>query len=158
MVQKLTSAQERTWRPYIEASLRLETTLDERLRATTGLTLMDYHLLRLLSDAPQQQLRMSELADRMVFSRSRTTYQITSMAKRGLVAREPVPEDGRGYRAALTATGMQALRAAAPLHTDAVRELFFDHIHPDELACIERVFTRLHQLNPNTTSQDDIGA
>ncbi|MCG7606658.1 MULTISPECIES: MarR family winged helix-turn-helix transcriptional regulator [Mycobacterium] len=141
----LSAAQQRAWRPYIEASLRLETKLDERLRETTGLTLMDYHLLMLLSEAPHHRLRMSELADKMVFSRSRITYQITSMTKRGLVLREPAPEDGRGHRAVLTATGMDTLRQAAPLHSESVRELFFDHIRPGELDCIEGVFTRLHQ-------------
>ncbi len=149
MTRKLTTAEARTWKPYIESSLRLETLLDERLRETTGLTLMDYHLLMLLSAAPDHRLRMSELAEKMVFSRSRITYQITSMTNRGLVLREPVPEDRRGYRAVLTATGADALRAAVPLHSESVRELFFDHIRPDELDCIERVFTRLHDRLQN---------
>lgn len=140
----LSIAEARTWRPYIESSLRLETLLDERLREATGLSLMDYHLLMLLSAAPDHRLRMSELAEKMVFSRSRITYQINSMTKRGLVLREPVPEDRRGYRAVLTASGAEVLRDAMPLHSESVRELFFDHIRPDELDCIERVFTRLH--------------
>ncbi len=106
---------------------------------------MDYHVLMLLSEAPQHRLRMSELADKMVFSRSRITYQITSMTKRGLVLREPVPEDRRGHRAVLTASGMDTLRQAVPLHTQSVRELFFDHIRPDELDCVEKVFNRLHR-------------
>jgi len=55
------------------ASVRLETWLDEGLRADNGLTLTDYHLLLLLAEAPRHRLRMSELADRMVFSRSRIT-------------------------------------------------------------------------------------
>ncbi|WP_029106391.1 MarR family transcriptional regulator [Mycobacterium sp. URHD0025] len=145
MARKLSTAQERAWRPYIEASLRLETKLDERLREATGLTLMDYHVLMLLSEAPQHRLRMSELADKMVFSRSRITYQITSMTKRGLVLREPVPEDRRGHRAVLTASGMDTLRQAVPLHTQSVRELFFDHIRADELDCVETVFDRIHR-------------
>ncbi|OMC28676.1 MarR family transcriptional regulator [Mycobacterium sp. GA-1841] len=147
MARQLTRAEERAWRPYIESSLRLETVLDERLRESTGLTLMDYHLLMLLAAAPDHRLRMSELAEKMVFSRSRITYQINSMTKRGLVLREPVPEDGRGYRAVLTATGAEALGEAAPRHTESVRQLFFDHIEPDELACLERVFTRLYNLS-----------
>lgn len=155
MARSLSGAEERAWRPYIEASLRLETTLDERLRQSTGLTLMDYHLLMLLADAPQHRLRMSELADKMMFSRSRITYQITSMAKRGLVVREPVPEDRRGYRAVLTASGMDALREAVPLHTESIRELFFDHIRPDELSCVEHVFSRLHHyLESHDRKQD----
>ncbi|MEW2479179.1 MarR family transcriptional regulator [Mycobacterium sp. NPDC049093] len=140
----LSTAEARTWRPYIESSLRLETLLDERLREATGLSLMDYHLLMLLAAASDHRLRMSELAEKMVFSRSRITYQINSMTKRGLVLREPVPEDRRGYRAVLTASGAEVLREAMPLHAASVRELFFDHIRPDELDCIERVFTRLH--------------
>lgn len=144
MARTLSTAEERAWRPYIESSLRLETLLDERLREATNLTLIDYHLLMMLANATDQRLRMSELAEKMVFSRSRITYQINSMTKRGLVLREPVPEDRRGYRAVLTATGAEALRLAVPLHSESVRELFFDQIEPDELDCIERVFTRLH--------------
>jgi DNA-binding MarR family transcriptional regulator len=143
MAGRLSAAEERAWAPFIEASLRLETGLDELLREGTGLTLIDYHLLMLLSHAPRHRLRMSELADRMVFSRSRITYQVNSMTKRGLVLREPTPEDGRGFRAVLTATGVDALARAAPLHAEYVRELFLDHIEPDELHCLETIFTRL---------------
>ncbi|WKG03843.1 MarR family winged helix-turn-helix transcriptional regulator [Mycolicibacterium sp. HK-90] len=145
MAAQLSAGEAQTWRPYIEYSVRLETLLDERLREATGLSLIDYHLLMLLNDAAEHRLRMSEIAEKMVFSRSRITYQINSMAKRGLVLREPVPEDGRGYRAVLTATGVEVLRTAMPLHSESVRELFFDHIRPDELDCVTRVFTRLDQ-------------
>jgi len=64
----------------------------------------------------------------------------------------PAPDDGRGYRAVLTATGFQALRQAAPYHAQSVRELFLNHVHDDELPCIERVFTRLrsHLENDGT--------
>ena len=155
MTRTLSPAEVRTWRPYIESSLRLETLLDERLRETTGLSLMDYHLLMLLAAAPDRRLRMSELADKMVFSRSRITYQINSMTKRGLVLREPVPEDRRGYRAVLTASGADVLRDAMPMHAESIRELFFDHIRPDELDCIERVFTRLHDTLQHHDPQPD---
>ncbi len=156
MVRKLSTAEERAWRPYIESSLRLETMLDERLREATDLSLIDYHLLMMLANATDHRLRMSELAEKMVFSRSRITYQINSMTKRGLVLREPVPEDRRGYRAVLTATGADALRVAVPLHSESVHELFFDHIRPDELDCVERVFTRLHtHLQTDLLQHDD---
>ncbi|CDO30747.1 MarR family winged helix-turn-helix transcriptional regulator [Mycolicibacterium porcinum] len=157
MARKLSSAQEQAWRPYIESSLRLETLLDERLKAATNLTLIDYHLLTMLANATDHRLRMSELAEKMVFSRSRITYQINSMTKRGLVLREPVPEDRRGYRAVLTATGAEALRIAVPLHSESVRELFFDHIKPDELDCVEKVFTRLHANLAQADQQPDDG-
>lgn len=85
---------------------------------------------------------MSELADRMVFSRSRITYQVSSMTKRGLAVREPDPDDGRGSRAVLTATGLEALQRPTPGHAASVRKLFFGNINDDALACVERVFTR----------------
>ncbi|RMI32993.1 MarR family winged helix-turn-helix transcriptional regulator [Nocardia stercoris] len=131
------------WRAYIEASLRLETVLDETLRASTGLTLIDYHMLLLLREAPSHRLRMSELADRMVFSRSRVTYQVNSMAKRGLVVREPAPDDGRGAVAVLTATGLESFLNAVPHHSATIRALFLDDLDPAELAVLGRVFTRL---------------
>ncbi|GFG86254.1 MarR family winged helix-turn-helix transcriptional regulator [Mycolicibacter algericus] len=143
MRSELSGPEQRGWGAYIQASIRLQTRLDETLRDRSDLTLIDYHLLRLLAEAPQQRLRMRELADRMVFSRSRITYQITSMEKRGLVAREAAPDDGRGYRAVLTAAGRKSLRDAAPAHAGMVRELFLDDLAADELACVERIFTRL---------------
>ncbi|KXF53505.1 MarR family transcriptional regulator [Rhodococcus sp. SC4] len=148
MRSELTERQRRAWRVYIEGSLRLETRLDEALRAATGLSMIDYHVLLLLSEAPEQRLRMSEIAARMVFSRSRITYQIGSMAKRGLVAREPAPDDGRGSRAVLTASGLRALQEAAPPHARSARELFLDDLDPTELDCIERVFSRLNERLP----------
>lgn len=159
MARTLSAAQERAWVPYIESSLRLETLLDERLRESTGLTLIDYHLLMLLTAATEHRLRMSELAEKMVFSRSRITYQINSMVKRGLVLREPVPEDRRGYRAVLTATGADALRNAMPMHAESVHELFLDHLSPDEIGCVEKIFTRLrdnlHESPRDSPHTDD---
>lgn len=140
---ELRADQVQAWRAYLEGSVRLETCVDAALRASSGLSLIDYHLLLLLREAPQHRLRMSELADRMVFSRSRITYQVNSMIKRGLLTREPAPGDGRGYRAVLTATGLETFLAAAPDHARTVRELFLDELTEDELACLGRIFTRI---------------
>ena len=143
MVEWLDDRQARAWRTYIDASVRLETRLDEGLVATSGLSLIDYHLLVLLSEAEGQRLRMGQLADRLVFSPSRLTYQVSSMERRGLVLRERAPEDRRGTRAVLTATGLHALQAAAPHHRRAIRELWLDDLDAAELECLTRVFDRL---------------
>ena len=145
MSEGLSDGRRRSWRAYIEGSLRLITQLDDELRQTTGLTLADYHVLVLLSDVPERRLRMGELAERMVFSPSRLTYQISSMEKRGLVARESCPEDRRGSLAVLTAKGLQALRDSAPEHLASVRRHFLDDFDDDEVAFLGRVFTRLGQ-------------
>lgn len=136
-------AHERAWRTYIEASVRLQTRLDDDLQATSGLTLLDYHLLLLLAEAPGQRLRMGELARRMVFSPSRLTYQVGSMERRGFVVREPDPDDRRGTRAVLTASGLETFREAAPHHRRAVHRLWIEDLADDELACLTRVFGRL---------------
>src|SRR4051812_29838029 len=133
MADPLTETEQRAWRTFIESSWALHTRLEDELRAQTGLSMNDYHVLVVLSEAPERRLRMGELAGRMVFSPSRVTYQINSMVKRGLVRRQSCPDDGRGQEAVLTDEGMAALTAAAPLHLSTVRESFIDHLDPEEL-------------------------
>jgi len=143
MAQPLTATQQVAWRAFIESSWALHTRLEDDLRATTGLSMSDYHVLVVLSEAPEHRLRMGELASRLVFSPSRCTYQITSMIKRGLVRKQSCSDDGRGQEAVLTDAGLAALTAAAPLHLATVRETFIDDLDDAEIATITRVFGRL---------------
>jgi DNA-binding MarR family transcriptional regulator len=145
MAAPLNDAEQRAWRTFIESSWALHTRLEDELHATTGLSMNDYHVLVVLSEAPDRRLRMGELAGRLVFSPSRVTYQINSMVKRGLVRKQPCAEDGRGQEAVLTDEGLDALRAAAPLHLVTVRESFIDHVEPGELEVIARVFDRIRK-------------
>jgi DNA-binding MarR family transcriptional regulator len=145
MADPLTETQQQAWRTFIESSWALHTHLEDELRAATGLSMNDYHVLVVLSEAPGRRLRMGELAGRMVFSPSRVTYQINSMVKRGLVRKQPCPEDGRGQEAVLTDDGMAALEAAAPLHLITVRDRFIDRLDPDELAVVARVFDKVRK-------------
>ncbi|MFD0785992.1 MarR family winged helix-turn-helix transcriptional regulator [Micromonospora azadirachtae] len=143
MTESLDSSRLAAWRAYIESSQRLFTQLEEDLRADSDLSFADYHVLVLLSEAPGQRLRMGELASRLVFSPSRLTYQISSMQRRGLVSREPCPGDRRGSQAVLTATGLLAVREAAPHHLVSVRTHLMDDLDDDEVACLTRIFERL---------------
>ena len=145
MAEPLTDDEQRAWRTFIESSWALHTRLEDDLRAQTGLSMNDYHVLVVLSEAPERRLRMGELAGRLVFSPSRITYQINSMVKRGLVRKQPCPEDGRGQEAVLTDEGMAALEAAAPLHLITVRDRFIDRLDPDELEVIHRVFDKVRK-------------
>ncbi|WP_406043470.1 MarR family transcriptional regulator [Micromonospora sp. NBC_00898] len=142
MTESLDPVRMACWRAYIEASQRLFTQIEEDLRADE-LSFADYHVLVLLSEAPGQRLRMGELAGRLVFSPSRLTYQITSMQKRGLVAKESCPGDRRGSEAVLTAAGLLTLRDAAPHHLASVRAHLMDDLDDAEVACLTRVFERL---------------
>ena len=145
MAEPLTDAQQTCWRTFIESSWALHTRLEDELRAATGLSMADYHVMVVLSEAPGHRLRMGELAGRLVFSPSRLTYHISSMVKRGLVRKQACPDDGRGQEAVLTGTGLAALEAAAPMHLKTVRDSFIDHVDDAELAVIGRVFARIRK-------------
>jgi DNA-binding MarR family transcriptional regulator len=145
MADPLTESEQLTWRTFIESSWALHTHLEDDLRAQTGLSMNDYHVMVTLSEAPDHRLRMGELASRLVFSPSRITYQISSMVRRGLVRKQPCPEDGRGQEAVLTDEGLAALEAAAPMHLVTVRDSFIDRLDPDELAVIARVFSKVRK-------------
>ncbi|GIE33145.1 MarR family transcriptional regulator [Actinoplanes italicus] len=146
MAEPLTGTQLAHWRTFIESSWALHTRLEEELRAATGLSMNDYHVLVALADAPDRRIRMGELANRLVLSPSRITYQISSMVKRGLVSKESCPEDGRGQEAVLTEEGLATLRAAAPSHLETVRESFIDHLDDEELAVIGHVFAKIRKV------------
>ncbi|MDT4992492.1 MAG: hypothetical protein QOH97_2384 [Actinoplanes sp.] len=143
MAEPLNDTQQACWRAFIESSWALHNRLEDDLRAATGLSMADYHVLVTLSEAPRRQFRMGELAGRLVFSPSRATYQISSMSKRGLVRKQPCSADGRGQEVVLTDAGLAALVAAAPLHLATVRESFIDDLDAAELAVITSVFARL---------------
>ena len=150
MTEPLSSTQQAAWRAFVESSWALHTRIEDELRAATGLSMSDYHVMVVLSEAAGHRLRMGELADRLVFSPSRCTYQISSMVKRGLVRKQSCADDGRGQEAVLTEAGLAALTAAAPLHLATVRETFIDDLDDAELAIITRVFGR---LGPRLRSQ-----
>ncbi|MFC4016833.1 MarR family winged helix-turn-helix transcriptional regulator [Micromonospora sp. GCM10011542] len=143
MTESLDPGRLAAWRAYIEASQRLFTQIEEDLRSRADLSFADYHVLVLLSEAPGQRLRMGELAGRLVFSPSRLTYQISSMQRRGLVARQACPDDRRGSEAVLTAAGLLTLRETAPHHLASVRTHLMDDLDDAEVACLTRVFERL---------------
>ena len=145
MAAPLSDTQQAFWRTFIESSWALHTRLEDELRAATGLSMADYHVMVVLSEAPEHRLRMGELAGRLVFSPSRLTYHISSMVKRGLVRKQACPEDGRGQEAVLADAGVAALEAAAPMHLKTVRDSFIDHLDDEELAVIGRVFARIRK-------------
>ena len=150
MAEPLSDVEQQAWRTFLETSWALHTHLEDELRAGTGLSLNDYHVMVVLSEAPDRRLRMGELAGRLVFSPSRVTYQISSMVKRGLVRKQACADDGRGQEAVLTDDGMAALEAAAPLHLVTVRDSFIDLLEPGELAVIARVFERVRSSTKPT--------
>lgn len=131
------------WQVFIETSARLQTLLDQDLRASTGMDLADYQVLMLLYDAPSRRLRMRDISERLVFSTSRLSYQIDSLARRGWLCRERAAEDGRGSYAALTPAGLTVFRAAARHHTRCVDRLFTDALTASDGPALRDIMTRL---------------
>ena len=124
----------KAWRNYIIASRRLLEALDVDL-VGHDLSMPDYEILAQLSDAPDRRMRMSELADIAMLSRSRLSHRMKVMETAGWVRREACPNDKRGYFAVMTAKGWKAIVAAAPDHVESVRKRFIDHLSkPDQVA------------------------
>ncbi len=83
-----------------------------------------------LGDAAGQRLRMGELADRLLLSRSGITRLVDRLERQGLIARERCTDDGRGFFALLTGSGRAMLAAARPDHLAGVRRHFVDRLEP----------------------------
>ena len=126
----LDPAEMKAWLAFLEVSHLLERAIEQQLRQDAGLSHAQYEILSRLGAADGGQLRMSELADVIVVSRSGLTYQITQLEKAGLVHRERCPSDERGILAILAPAGRDALTRAAPGHLRVVRENLIDALTP----------------------------
>ncbi|MER8104442.1 MarR family winged helix-turn-helix transcriptional regulator [Kitasatospora sp. NPDC059811] len=124
------------WRGFVVASNLLNRRLERQLKEDSGLSHQQYEILVHLSAAPAHALRMTELADKLVTSKSGLTYQVTQLERMGLVARRSCPSDVRGVIAELTDQGRESLRQAAPGHVALVRELLIDVLTREQLAVL----------------------
>src|SRR5512142_299455 len=128
----LDAEEQKAWRAWLFSSLLLQDVLDRELVHATGISHAYYEILVQLSEAPERRLRMSELADRSLSSRSRLSHAVSRLEERGWVRRETCPQDGRGQFAVLTDEGFAALEAAAPIHVEGVRTHLFEQLSPEQ--------------------------
>ncbi|MDO5499033.1 MAG: MarR family transcriptional regulator [Propionibacteriaceae bacterium] len=135
----LTQEQQLVWRDWLSVQARLMAALNRQLQADHDLSLQDFEVLVHLSEAPEERLRLSALAERLRWEQSRLSHHLTRMTKRDLVRREPCPDDARGSFACLTETGRGRLEAAAPSHAATVRALLFAPLSSDQLEAFARV-------------------
>ena len=129
----LTAAEQRVWRSFIAATHMLTERLDQELTRDSGMPHTYYEVLVRLSEVPDRRLRMSELADRSMSSRSRLSHAVARLEENGWVRREVCPTDRRGQVAVLTDAGFAALEAAAPGHVEGVRTHLFDALTPQQV-------------------------
>lgn len=143
MTRWLSDDEQASWRAWIAASLLLPDRLSRDLQEQSGISLPDYEILVYLSEAPEKRLRMSELADRTLSSRSRLSHQVDRLTDAGLVDRQPCSDDRRGYFAVLTPRGWDFLVQTAPVHVESVREHLVDVLTPEEFAEFGRLCAKV---------------
>src|SRR5215831_18831982 len=131
------------WRAFVEAYTAVMDLLERELTERRGISLTWYDALLQLSEAPGNRMRMSELADSIVISRSGFSRAARRMEEAGLIARQPSPEDGRGAYVVLTDHGRRVFRRAAAVHLRGVSEHFLRHLTDEEAAAMESALRRI---------------
>jgi len=138
------------WRGLLRAHSALVHDLDAELRATHDLSLHEYEVLLVLAQAPENRMRMSDLAVSVILSQSGLTRLVDRLAQAGSVERTPCPADRRGLNAELTAAGRTRLEQARPTHLAGVHGSFLDRFDEAELGVLAGFWER---VLPGATSE-----
>ena len=139
----LSTTEMTAWRTFLRAHATVLRRLEAELVAEHDLPLASYDVLVQLSEAPGQRLRMTELADLVLLSRSGLTRLVDRLERDGLVERQACPQDARGTHAVLTAAGLARLRAAWPTHLRGVAEHVTGRLSPDEVGVLTALLGKL---------------
>jgi DNA-binding MarR family transcriptional regulator len=130
--ETLTARQQRAWLAYMRVQLRLTYEMNRQLQADSNLSLSDYDVLNALRYSPGGRMRITGLAARIGWERSRLSHHARRLENRGLVECRLAPSDRRATEMTLTDKGWDQITFASHGHIDLVRQLFFDGL-PDEL-------------------------
>ena len=139
----LTASEQIAWRTFLRAHATIVRRLEADLLQEHDLPLASYDVLVQLSEAPGRGLRMTELADRVLLSRSGLTRLVDRLVREGLVTREAAPDDARGTLAVLTDTGFDRLRGAWPTHLRGVVELVTGRLTASEVVRLGALLAKL---------------
>lgn len=143
MNSELAPAQKRAWIAFFVAHGRLTKRIDEDLAAANCVSLDVYDVLLALEEAPDHRMRMSDLAEKVLFSRSGVTRLVDRLEKLGYIRRVRCPMDRRACHAMLTPEGLAAREAAWPVYRKAIADYFAVHVNEEEAAVIADVFRRM---------------
>lgn len=153
----LDDEQQRTWRAWLAVSELVPRALDAQLQRDAGISHAAYVVLAMLSEAPGQSRRMSDLARRANQSQSRLSHTVARLEDRGWVRRERSADDGRGSLAVLTDSGWDVVRSVAPGHVDAVREAMFAPLTPEQTRVLgDAMGAILERLDPDRSLRIDL--
>ncbi|MCO5314865.1 MAG: MarR family transcriptional regulator [Solirubrobacterales bacterium] len=131
------------WRGLLEVHAAVTRELDAQMHAAHGMSLSTYEVLMFLADAPERRLRMAEISDRALLSRSGCTRLVDRLVDLGYVSRCSAESDGRGLYAQLTESGASALAAARKTHRQGVRERYLDRLTAADQRELAGIWTRL---------------
>jgi DNA-binding MarR family transcriptional regulator len=126
-----------------EVSSLLEHAVEQQLRVDGGLTGPQFQILARLHDAPDERLRMTDVADSMVYSRSGLTYQAGQLEKAGLISRSPGEDDERSVMVTLTAAGRERLAKVLPGHVEVVQQLLLTALSRKDITTITEVLGKV---------------
>jgi DNA-binding MarR family transcriptional regulator len=142
-VPELTPAELAVWRGFLRVYAALAKQLDAELDRTHGLPLSSYEVLINLQSAPGRRLRMADLADRALLSRTGMSRLVDRLERQGLLQRDTCASDARGCFAVLTDEGEALLAKARPTHLDGVRARFLAHLEPEDCERLSGLWERI---------------
>ena len=154
-VQGLNQAQMHAWLRFVAVVELVPGLLDSQLQRDSALSHFEYYVLAMLSEAPDQTLRMTGLSSMTNSSLPRLSHVVRRLEDRGLVRRTPCPSDRRATNASLTEEGWAVVQAAAPGHVRTVRENVIDPLTDEQIAQLDAISNQLlmkldptNRLNP----------
>ncbi len=131
------------WQSFLKTHSTVVKYLERRMEEQHRLPLSWWDVLLQLADGPEGRLRMGELAESVLLTRSGITRLVDRMIAAGLVDREPCPGDRRGYYAVITRKGRDTIERVGPDHSKDAWEVFLGHISEEEAVLMEQVFSRV---------------
>lgn len=137
------------WRSFIEAHSSIMRTLEQAMQEEHGVPLTWFDVLLHLEEAPEGRLRLGELAQSVILTRSGITRLVDRMVKAGMIRREPCPDDRRGHFAVITQKGKDTIERVGPGHSQKAQEIFLSHVSPQEAVLMRSVFLRVLESQRN---------
>ncbi|WP_027482958.1 MarR family winged helix-turn-helix transcriptional regulator [Deinococcus pimensis] len=131
------------WKALLRTHATTVGRIEARLTATEHIPLVEYDVLLELHNAPEGNLRMNDLARRVLLSRSGLTRLVDRLERLGYLQRHTNPIDRRGTHATLTPAGRAALKAAWPVYAQGIQDAFARHLQPDEARHLTDLLNRV---------------
>jgi len=138
-VRWLSTEEQRTWRTFLEAQRVLLDALQSQLQRDAGIPHTYYEILVRLSEAPNRRMRMTQLSEQTLQSKSALSHACARLEERGWIRRVECPDDRRGLLAELTDAGFSALECMAPGHVTTVRESLFDALSAKQVEQLQQI-------------------